>query len=33
MTGEVTGRVLDIVVSWQRVIVVDWTCSVRRRWP
>jgi Flp pilus assembly CpaE family ATPase len=23
MTGEVTGRVLDIVVSWQRVIVVD----------
>ena len=23
MTGELTGRVLDIVVSWQRVIVVD----------
>ncbi|TMC69973.1 MAG: hypothetical protein E6J18_11415 [Chloroflexi bacterium] len=23
MTGDVTGRVLDIVVSWQRVIVVD----------
>jgi Flp pilus assembly CpaE family ATPase len=23
MTGEVTGRVLDIVVSWQRVILVD----------
>jgi Flp pilus assembly CpaE family ATPase len=23
MTGEVTGRVLDVVVSWQRVIVVD----------
>jgi len=23
MTGEITGRVLDIVVSWQRVIVVD----------
>jgi Flp pilus assembly CpaE family ATPase len=23
MTGELTGRVLDMVVSWQRVIVVD----------
>jgi Flp pilus assembly CpaE family ATPase len=23
MTGDLTGRVLDIVVSWQRVIVVD----------
>ena len=23
MTGELTGRVLDIVVNWQRVIVVD----------
>ena len=23
MTGELTGRVLDIVVSWQRVVVVD----------
>jgi Flp pilus assembly CpaE family ATPase len=23
MTGELTGRVLDIVVAWQRVIVVD----------
>jgi Flp pilus assembly CpaE family ATPase len=23
MTGELTGRVLDVVVSWQRVIVVD----------
>jgi Flp pilus assembly CpaE family ATPase len=23
MTGELTGRVLDIVVSWQRVILVD----------
>jgi Flp pilus assembly CpaE family ATPase len=23
MTGELTGRVLDIIVSWQRVIVVD----------
>src|ERR1700716_1215731 len=23
MTGELTGRVLDIVINWQRVIVVD----------
>jgi pilus assembly protein CpaE len=23
LTGEITGRVLDMVVSWQRVIVVD----------
>jgi Flp pilus assembly CpaE family ATPase len=23
MTGDLTGRVLDVVVSWQRVIVVD----------